>query len=165
MKILLAVDDHGRCFEAASRAARWFTDSEVVALHVRTVAGTADLEHALAATPAYGFASSAEVLSGYPYREAGAGAESDDLVEHARHVADEAASMAGAEARVDAGDPAATILAVADEIDADLIIVGTGDRSWLARLFMPSVSDRVIHDAPCSVLVIRCPEPPEPGSE
>jgi nucleotide-binding universal stress UspA family protein len=53
------------------------------------------------------------------------------------------------------GDPAAGILAAAAAEDADLIVVGTHGRDLAGRLLLGSVSDRLVHDAPVSVLVVR----------
>ena len=53
------------------------------------------------------------------------------------------------------GKRATTILRVAEEIDADLIVVGTGERSWISKLFAPSVSDAVLKQAKRSVLIVR----------
>lgn len=53
------------------------------------------------------------------------------------------------------GSPESRIVETAEEIKADLIIVGShGYNSW-ERLLLGSVSDSVVHHAPCSVLVVR----------
>ena len=57
------------------------------------------------------------------------------------------------------GSPESRIVETAEEIKADLIIVGShGYNSW-ERLLLGSVSDSVVHHAPCSVLVVRTPKP------
>jgi nucleotide-binding universal stress UspA family protein len=53
------------------------------------------------------------------------------------------------------GDPGATILSVAQEWSADLIVLGRHDHSAIAEFFMGSVSNHVVHHANCSVLVIK----------
>lgn len=59
------------------------------------------------------------------------------------------------------GNPVKEIIKTADEEDADIIIMGSGklhDRSAGGRLqkfFYGSVTEKVIHEAPCSVLVAR----------
>lgn len=53
------------------------------------------------------------------------------------------------------GSPESRIVETAEEMNADLIIVGShGYGSW-ERLLLGSVSDSVVHHAPCSVLVVR----------
>jgi nucleotide-binding universal stress UspA family protein len=53
------------------------------------------------------------------------------------------------------GAPAEELVAAARETGADLIIVGAANRSVLGRLFLGSVSSRVLSHAPCSVLIAR----------
>ena len=56
---------------------------------------------------------------------------------------------------VELGQPAALIVDIAKEWDADLIIVGSHGRGFWGRLALGSVSDYVVHHAPCSVMVVR----------
>jgi nucleotide-binding universal stress UspA family protein len=65
------------------------------------------------------------------------------------------------EVQIRYGAPAEQIVAAAQEIGADLIVVGAANRSALGRLFLGSVSGRVLSHAPCSVLVARSGN--EPG--
>ena len=53
------------------------------------------------------------------------------------------------------GDPESTILDYAKEWGADLIVVGSHDRSRMERLLIRSVSENVVKRAPCSVLVLK----------
>ena len=55
------------------------------------------------------------------------------------------------------GSPESRIVEMADEIKPDLIVVGTHGYSGWERLLLGSVSDAVVHHAPCSVMVVRCP--------
>jgi nucleotide-binding universal stress UspA family protein len=55
------------------------------------------------------------------------------------------------------GDPADSILDVAEERNADLIIVGNRGRTGAKRFLLGSVPNRVSHHAPCAVLIIRTP--------
>jgi nucleotide-binding universal stress UspA family protein len=53
------------------------------------------------------------------------------------------------------GDPADAILDVAEECDADLIVVGNKGMTGAKRFLLGSVPNKVSHNAPCSVLIIR----------
>jgi len=53
------------------------------------------------------------------------------------------------------GSPDSRIVEVAEQIHADLIIVGSHGYNRWERLLLGSVSDSVVHHAPCSVLVVR----------
>jgi nucleotide-binding universal stress UspA family protein len=55
------------------------------------------------------------------------------------------------------GDPADSILDVAEERNADLIIVGNRGRTGAKRFLLGSVPNRISHHAPCAVLIIRTP--------
>lgn len=59
------------------------------------------------------------------------------------------------EHRLEYGDPAETILSVAQEIGADLIVMGTHGRTGLRRLLMGSVAEKVVRKAFCPVLTVR----------
>lgn len=56
------------------------------------------------------------------------------------------------------GSPESRIVECAEEFEADLIIVGSHGYNRWERLLLGSVSDSVIHHAPCSVLVVRTPQ-------
>ncbi len=53
------------------------------------------------------------------------------------------------------GSPDSRIVETAEEWRADLIVVGSHGYSRWERLLLGSVSDSVVHHAPCSVLVVR----------
>jgi nucleotide-binding universal stress UspA family protein len=59
-----------------------------------------------------------------------------------------------AETRMPVGDAADGIVAAADEVRADVIVVGRR-RDSLARRLLGSVSAKVVEHAPCDVLVVR----------
>jgi nucleotide-binding universal stress UspA family protein len=61
------------------------------------------------------------------------------------------------EYRLKEGDPVTEILAVAAEINADLIVMGTHGRTGLSRLLMGSVAEQVVRSASCPVLTVRTP--------
>src|SRR3954447_10351927 len=64
---------------------------------------------------------------------------------------------AGVEAQTHSrqGDPAKALIDIADELDADLIIVGARGKSSLERLLLGSVSTKLSHYAGRSVMVVR----------
>ncbi|HUF05072.1 MAG TPA: universal stress protein [Aridibacter sp.] len=53
------------------------------------------------------------------------------------------------------GSPESRIVEKAEEIEADIIVVGSHGYNRWERLLLGSVSDSVVHHAPCSVLVVR----------
>ena len=53
------------------------------------------------------------------------------------------------------GDPADAILDVAEENNADLIIVGNKGMSGAKRFLLGSVPNKVSHHAPCGVYIVR----------
>ena len=53
------------------------------------------------------------------------------------------------------GDPADAILDVAEEHDADLIVVGSKGMQGAKRFLLGSVPNKISHHAPCSVLIVR----------
>jgi nucleotide-binding universal stress UspA family protein len=59
------------------------------------------------------------------------------------------------EHRLEYGDPAAVILKVAEEIGADLIVMGTHGRTRLRRLLMGSMAEQVVRKAPCPVFTVH----------
>jgi nucleotide-binding universal stress UspA family protein len=61
------------------------------------------------------------------------------------------------ERRIVEGDPVTEILAAAESMTADLIVMGTHGRTGLRRLIMGSVAEQVARRASCPVLTIRTP--------
>lgn len=53
------------------------------------------------------------------------------------------------------GDPADAILNVAEETNADLIVVGNKGMTGAKRFLLGSVPNNVSHHAPCSVIIVR----------
>lgn len=56
------------------------------------------------------------------------------------------------------GNPGGNICALARTWNADLIIMGRRGRSGLSEILLGSVSNYVLHHAPCSVLAVQTPE-------
>ena len=58
------------------------------------------------------------------------------------------------------GDPGDMIVAAAEAEHADMVLVGSHGRGAVGRLFLGSVSEHVVRNAPCPVLVVRPRETP-----
>ena len=63
-----------------------------------------------------------------------------------------------AEHRVVIGDPAESIVQLAENEEADLIVMATHGRSGLKGLFFGSVAEKVVRSAACPVLTMRYKE-------
>lgn len=55
------------------------------------------------------------------------------------------------------GEPGPSIVDAATSEQVDLVIVGSHGRGSMGRLLIGSVSDHVVRNAPCPVLVVRAP--------
>ena len=60
-----------------------------------------------------------------------------------------------AHTRVEAGDPAETVLDVAEQEESDLIVMGTRGFGTFRRLLLGSVSSQVLAQAHCPVLLVK----------
>jgi hypothetical protein len=76
----------------------------------------------------------------------------DATLERAKGIAGEGLEV---ETHARQGDPADAILDVAEEIAADLIVVGNKGMTGARRFLLGSVPNRISHHAPCAVLIIR----------
>jgi nucleotide-binding universal stress UspA family protein len=110
-------------------------------------------------------APAADVLPVAGFAMAGPVSVPHELAEHDRSSLDDAERLAeerGMDARTKllAGDPARQIVAYADEIDADLIVVGSRGLGTIGGALLGSVSHKLLHDATRPVMVVR--EVPQP---
>ena len=71
------------------------------------------------------------------------------------HLAHETTEVTETRLVVDDAGPARGIVRIATEEHADLLVIGAHETGLLKRLFSGSVSDYVVHHAPCPVLVVR----------
>jgi len=84
-----------------------------------------------------------------------------DQVRENRELAAQALVERGREAGVTVsflvwtGDPGDMIVSAAEAEHADMIVVGSHGRGAVGRLFLGSVSEHVVRNAPCPVLVVR----------
>jgi universal stress protein A len=69
-----------------------------------------------------------------------------------------AATLPGSTYALLMGSPAKRIVDHAEEIGADLIVMGTHGRTGLGHLLLGSVAERVVRTAKCPVLTTRAPE-------
>ena len=58
------------------------------------------------------------------------------------------------EALQELGDPANRLIAVCEERNADLMVIGRRGAGLVERVILGSVSDRLCHHAPCPVLLV-----------
>jgi nucleotide-binding universal stress UspA family protein len=76
-----------------------------------------------------------------------------------RFVGDAAEALRGkglsASGHVDFGKPADVIIRHAEEIKADLIVLGTNPHTALKRRVLGATVDKVVDHAHCSVLIVR----------
>jgi nucleotide-binding universal stress UspA family protein len=131
----------------------------------RALLRAADLAHALDATlvvatiaiPPVPGAGVEAVFPGSDERLAGAATEALERAEghlsHARHL------LEGHDVRVefvsDAGVPAERIAELAEEREADLIVVGVGETGFLERLLEGSVTDDLARGTRRDVLIVH----------
>ncbi len=102
------------------------------------------LVHVIEPIPAYG----------YP----GMGDLQSPLIDHARkamaEVGDEL-NVAPADQHIEFGSVKAKVLAIAETLNADLIIIGSHDRHGLGRL-LSSGAHAIASHAKCGVLIVPC---------
>src|SRR5271157_885710 len=56
---------------------------------------------------------------------------------------------------LEAGSPYEAILAVADRVKADVIVVGTSGKTVIDRVLIGSVSEYIVRTASCTVVVVK----------
>ena len=88
--------------------------------------------------------------------------EFDDQVAQAREAANAAIGAAQSELglmnpeiRILGGEPGAAICQLAAELSAEAIVIGNRGRGRVKRVLLGSVSDHVVRNAPCSVVVTK----------
>ena len=144
MRILIAVDADTTAITAATT--RLFPDAECVVFSAVDLPTMVVPDTAFSGAAA--FPPSVEQLDAAEAAAAGVAASAQ------RELTDADAGET-VQAVTAIGDAGPAICEEAETIGADVIVVGRGERSWLSRLFAPSVSDYVVRHAPCPVLVVR----------
>ncbi len=148
MKVLIAVDDDRESEDAIHFAEELLpADATVVVLNVARST----------ITPYGTIGGLGATYAGSPVLSAEADLRAQEVADdEARRVVERAARELHAdERRVEHGDVGPTICQVAEDEQADLVVLGTHDRSRWSRLWFGSVSDHVVRHAPCPVLVVR----------
>ncbi len=148
MKVLIAVDDDPESEDALSFAEQLLPDDASV-LVVNVARSTI--------TPYGTIGGLGAGYAGSPTLSAEADLRAQELADReAERVVERAGEALHAdERRVEHGDVGPTICRVAEDEGADLVVLGTHDRSRWSRLWFGSVSDHVVRHAPCPVLVVR----------
>lgn len=148
MKILLATDGSEFSRAAAEKCCEFITAGAATAIRIVSVY---EAQVPMAAEP---FAISAEF---YQKLDDFAEQRSKEAVERTAQLIRSKCPDAKVEidTEVELGIPAEVILKTAEKWGADLIVVGSHGRGFWGRLTLGSVSDAVVHHAPCSVLIVR----------
>lgn len=81
----------------------------------------------------------------------------EEMIEEVRRFCEPVMAGATPEILVEEGDPARRIAAQAERIPADLLIMGTHGRGGFERLFLCSVTEKVLRTARCPVLTVPPP--------
>jgi nucleotide-binding universal stress UspA family protein len=138
-RTLLPTDGSEEAARVAVELAR-STDSELHVMHVKL----------LPVTPSY-----PEALGRREDLESAERQARELLDEQVEKIEDVGGTVAGVHLRQKL--PAEEIVALAEELGADLIVLGSGGRWWTQRANSGSVFDRVVRHANCPVLVVRSP--------
>jgi len=154
-RILVAVDrselSHG-VFQKAVQVAKAMQASMMI-LHVLSQEEPGAPEPPMILGVDYSSTISAELWQSY--REQCAIFEQNQI-DYLRSLVEKAAEQGiPAEYSLNYGNPGRVICDLARSWNADLIVVGRRGHSGLSELFLGSVSNYVLHRAPCSVLTIQ----------
>ena len=145
MRILLAVDDSKHAEDAVRGLTHFFTAAGTQVKIVQVV-------------PTFAISAPPQMAPGYA-------PELEDLVKDAGAIVEkyrEELRAAGYQAQVivERGDVRESIVDAASAWNADLIVVGCGERKGVGRLLLGSVAESIVRRATCSVLVVRTDSKP-----
>lgn len=140
-KILVAVDGSKPSVEAAHFAMDLATQTQAELTFLFVI----ETPQVIPVGPLSGYVTTSQARSEEDVKKAEA------IVEH---IAKERPGLKVA-TRVELGEPVETICEVAKNVGSDLIVVGARGHNAAQRFLMGSVSDRVVHHAPCPVMVVR----------
>ena len=98
-------------------------------------------------------------VTGSPGRSEGAIDPTDSPADHEAELASARAQLEGAGVQADyvpgIGHPADTIVELAEERGADLIVIGTRELGTVQRVLGQSISGAVANKAHCDVLIVH----------
>lgn len=151
MKILVATDGSDFSRAAVEKCCEMVNDLPSIEVKVISVY---EPHHAIAAEP---FAVSAEFYAGLDKlaKERAEGWTNSALELMKANCGEARAEFLSV---VEFGKPSESIINAAVEWDADVIVMGSHGRGFWGRLTLGSVSDAVVHHAPCSVLIVKLPK-------
>lgn len=146
MKILLATDGSDFAVQAAKECARIAATDENAVVRVLSVVETITPDEPLDPTGDY-FASVVRAATS-------AASKSTEAARGVilRHPGNEDLKV---DTKVETGKPEKLIVEEAEEWGADLIIIGSHGYGFWERTLLGSVSESVVHHAPCSVLIVK----------
>lgn len=146
--VLLATDGSDLAIEAAQRAIGLLSsDAKMTVLTVVPMVGPAT--EAMAAAPAAS-------LTAVPDAEGLRAAQEASAERGRENLSSTVAALSvEADTRIEVGDPGPMICQVAAEDRFDLVVVGSHGAGFIRRALVGSVSNYVLHHAPCPVLVVR----------
>jgi nucleotide-binding universal stress UspA family protein len=81
-------------------------------------------------------------------------AQADDRAKAGAAVAKEV-GVPEVRIRTGSGDPANVLLEIADDISADLVVVGSRGMTSASRFLLGSVPNKISHHAPCDLVIVR----------
>jgi nucleotide-binding universal stress UspA family protein len=150
-RVLIAVDDSDTSLEAARVAHGLFGDAASY-----LVVNVAD--SGVNSSIAWGYAYPVAMpMLDVPMTATDPGLDrtlAEDAQQHAADIA-ESAHLPSPEAVGETGDVASAILQAAHKHEADVIVVGSHERSWFSRLLSGSVATTLVREADIPVLVVR----------
>jgi nucleotide-binding universal stress UspA family protein len=87
-------------------------------------------------------------------------AEANRAYDHGDHICAQAITEAAregvaAEMHSADGNPADVLVSIAESIEADLVVVGNRGMSGTMRFLLGSVSSKLSHHCPCSLLIVK----------
>lgn len=146
MKVMIATDGSDAAIEATERAVRLLNDDATIIL----LTVIPDYEDPM---------ETAGGIEGPALTEEEAEREYEEHVTSGEEALRKTALSLGhdVEVRLAPADaePGHAIVATATEVGPDLIVIGASGKGLFRRLFTGSISDYVVHHAPCPVLVVR----------